>query len=82
MLQENARLDGLTLFVLGTLAENSIGFFESGKLPRGCSASQAEMMLRAGYLFEAPYKFANGHQVIGYAITRKGREAWRDSRFI
>jgi hypothetical protein len=81
MLQDKTELDSFALFFLGTLAENSVSFIQPGKLPRGCHGVRAEMMSRAGYLYEAPYKFANGHQVIGYAITQKGRNAWRDCRF-
>jgi hypothetical protein len=82
MHQELIQLDGLALFFLGKLAEHSIGFFERGKLPRGCNAALVEVMLEAGYISEASYEFANGHQVIGYAITQKGRSAWRDYQFI
>jgi hypothetical protein len=52
-----------------------------GELPHGCSFDQAERLVREGYLEKMMFQAIGRQEVIRYAITEKGRAAWRGYRF-
>jgi len=65
-------------FLLGTLAEAANGI---DHLPYGCTDAQAKRLGQEGYLERAATGAANGHELVRYRITPKGRAAWDAYRF-
>ena len=65
-------------FLLGTLAEAANGI---DHLPYGCTDAQARKLVPVGYLERAATGAANGHEIVRYRITPKGRAAWDAYRF-
>ena len=65
-------------FLLGTLAEAANGI---DHLPYGCTDAQAKRLVPEGYLERAATRAANGHEIVRYRITPKGRAAWDAYRF-
>ena len=65
-------------FLLGTLAEAANGI---DHLPYGSTDAQAKRLVPVGYLEHAATHAANGHEIVRYRITPKGRAAWDAYRF-
>jgi len=83
MTADATKLSDRDIYLLGVLAECRDGWvIDTTRLPRGCSTSQLQALVRAGYVMETTHRFADGNEAMAYYVTHEGISAWNSYRFV